>query len=250
MANAIVTLLDKAGDAEKLVQDLVKGGFDKSRVKTIAQSSAGSVISSLTTMNVPQESAQFYQEGVKRGGTLVTLDVEDNDIDRAMEIINRYETVDINTRADEFRKSGFSDFNLDQQGEVALPVVEEELRVGKRAVERGGVRVFSRVIERPVEETVSLREEKVTVERRPADRVVTNADFKEGSLEVTERGEEVVTDKQARVVEEVIVGKDVTERAETVRDTVRRTDVEVEQITGTETRTSTDTRAKGTTNKS
>lgn len=250
MANAIVTLLDKAGDAEKLVQDLVKGGFDKSRVNTIAQGSASNVVSSLTTMNVPQESAQFYQEGVKRGGTLVTLDVEDNDIDRAMEIINRYETVDVNTRADEFRKSGFSDFNLDQQGEVALPVVEEELRVGKRAVERGGVRVFSRVIERPVEETVSLREEKVTVERRPVDRTVTNADlntaFKEGSLEVTERGEEVVTDKQARVVEEVVVGKDVTERAETVRDTVRRTDVEVEEITGTET----ETRAKSTTNKS
>jgi stress response protein YsnF len=32
------------------------------------------------------------------------------------------------------------------------------------------------------------------------------------------------------VVEEVVVGKNVTEHQETVRDTVRRTDVDVEKI--------------------
>jgi len=114
-----------------------------------------------------------------------------------------------------------------------LPVVEEELQVGKREVERGGVRVFSHMSERPVEEEVRLREERARVERRPVDRPATEADlatFKEGTIEVRERGEEAVVSKQARVIEEVVVGKESTERTETVRDSVRRTDVDVEQL--------------------
>lgn len=119
------------------------------------------------------------------------------------------------------------------EGEIALPVIEEEIRVGKRTVERGGVRVRTRVEEIPVEEQVRLREETVHVERRPVNRAVTDADaaaVRGGVIEVTEVGEEAVVAKQARVVEEVVVGKEVVEHQETVRDTVRRTDVEVEQI--------------------
>jgi hypothetical protein len=89
------------------------------------------------------------------------------------------------------------------------------------------------VVERPVEETVRLRDETVHVERRPADRPATEADVaaaKEGTIEVTETDEEAVARKQARVVEEVVVHKDVQEQTETVRDTVRRTEVEVEPV--------------------
>jgi uncharacterized protein (TIGR02271 family) len=116
--------------------------------------------------------------------------------------------------------------------EVVIPVVEEELQVGKRQVERGGVRIASRVLEQPVEQAVQLREEHVTVERHPVDRPVTDADraaFQEGAIEVTERAEEPVVAKQARVVEEVVVSKDVEQRTETVQGTVRRTDVDIEE---------------------
>ncbi len=118
-------------------------------------------------------------------------------------------------------------------GDVTLPVIEEQLQVGKRAVESGGVRVHSRVTEKPVEETVTLREEEVNVERRPANREVLQADMaamRGGTIEVTEMAEQAVVAKQARVVGEVVISKDVAEREETVRDTVRRTDVEVEQL--------------------
>jgi len=121
-----------------------------------------------------------------------------------------------------------------KQGEVALPVTEEELRVGKREVQGGGVRVYSKVTEKPVQADVNLREEHVHVERRTVDRPLTEADkanaFKEGTIEVTEKSEEAVVDKQARVKEEVVVRKDVNQRTETIKDTVKRTDVQVEQI--------------------
>ncbi|MDQ6627799.1 MAG: YsnF/AvaK domain-containing protein, partial [Pseudomonadota bacterium] len=116
-----------------------------------------------------------------------------------------------------------------------LQEVEEELHIGKRAVARGGVRIFTRMTEVPVEESVRLREEHADVQRRTVDRPATEADlaaFKEGSIEVREMAEEAVVSKSARVVGEVEVGKTATERDETVRDTVRKTKVDVEQIDG------------------
>jgi uncharacterized protein (TIGR02271 family) len=111
--------------------------------------------------------------------------------------------------------------------------MEERLNVGKQEVERGGARIRSRIIEKPVEETIRLREEHVVVNRRPVDREYTDADlknFKPGEMEITEHAEVPVIGKQARVVEEVEVGKNVTEREETIRDTVRATDVNVEKF--------------------
>jgi uncharacterized protein (TIGR02271 family) len=120
-----------------------------------------------------------------------------------------------------------------REGEQAIPVVEEELQVGKREVEKGAVRVQSHVTETPVEEQVRLREEHVHVERRPVDRPLAGADaaaFQDKTIEMHESAEQAVVSKQARVVEEVVVGKEATERTETVRDTVRRTDVDVQQV--------------------
>ena len=228
---------------------------------------AGGLIGALTSAGVPEEHARYYEEGVRRGGTLVTVAASDADADEVMDIMNRHNPVDIEERASVWRETGASATagtpatatasaattattgtaaamttraaatpaqTRNVEGQEAIPVVEEELRVGKREVERGGIRVYSRMEERPVEEQVNLREEHVTVERRNVDRPATAGDFdqafKEGTIEVTERVETPVVQKQARVVEEVVVGKEATERTETVRDTVRHTDVQVEQV--------------------
>lgn len=114
-----------------------------------------------------------------------------------------------------------------------IPVTEEQMVVGKRTVEGGRVRVYGRVSEKPVEESVRLRDERVNVERRAVDRPVTDADRKgDVMVEITEMREEPVVGKQERVVEEIVVGKTAEERTETVRDKVQRRDVEVER-TGT-----------------
>jgi len=137
--------------------------------------------------------------------------------------------------------------DLTDRGEVTIPIVEEQIAVGKREVERGRVRVYTHVEEIPVQEQVNLREEQVVVERRPVDRAASTADvdaFREGTIEITERAEEAVVAKQARVVEEVVIDKEVAERTETVHDTVRRTDVDVEEL---ETGDTSVTRTTGTT---
>jgi uncharacterized protein (TIGR02271 family) len=122
------------------------------------------------------------------------------------------------------------------QGET-VQQVEEELSVGKREAVTGGVRVTTGVSEKPVEQTVTLREEKVEAERKPGDgRTLSpeeaEAAFQGKTVEVLGTSEEAEVSKQARVVGEVAVGKEVAEREETVKDTVRRTEVEVEEIGG------------------
>lgn len=114
-----------------------------------------------------------------------------------------------------------------------IPVVAEELKIGKRAFQRGGVRIYSRIIEQPVEEQVRLRDERVRVDRVPVNRETQAGDLEAGReqvYEVKEYAEEPVVSKQARVVEEVRVGKEANERVETVRETVRRTEVNVENL--------------------
>jgi uncharacterized protein (TIGR02271 family) len=127
-----------------------------------------------------------------------------------------------------------SDVGMDRPREGdTFEVVEEELRVGKREVEEGGVRISSQVTERPVEEQVELRKEHVEVERRPVDRPASPGDldtFEEGTIEVTATSEEPVIEKRARVVEEVEVHKDVERQQETIQDTLRRKDVDVEPV--------------------
>ena len=117
-----------------------------------------------------------------------------------------------------------------------IKVMEERLRVGKREVAGGAVRVRSYVVERPVEEQVRLHEERVSIERHPVDRAVTGADaaaFQERTIEARATSEEAVVGKEARVVEEIGIRKEASDRTETVRDTVRSTKVEVEDGTKT-----------------
>ena len=119
----------------------------------------------------------------------------------------------------------------DAGDERRIPVVEERLRVGKREVDRGGVRVRSYVIEEPVHEKVSLHEEHVDVQRRPVgERAATSSDelFRDQTIEVTEHGEEPVIAKEAVVKEEVVIRKTGEDRVEEIDDTVRHTEVDVD----------------------
>jgi len=192
-----------------------------------------------------------YDEAVRRGHAVVTVTASGAVLDRVVKIMNDHNPVDIDRRAAAYRAEGYErhdpsapPYSYEEAGKErerlrsessarTIPVVEEELQVGKRMIRRGGVRVFSHVVERPVEENLTLREEHVRVERRPADRVLNASDtaaLRDQTVEVTEMAEEAVISKRSRVKEEVVVGKETTERQQQVRDTVRRTEVKVEKM--------------------
>ena len=122
------------------------------------------------------------------------------------------------------------------EDEIILPVIEENLIVGKRTVEKAGVNVKTTIAEQPIAESVNLRQENVTVARNKVDLPIDETDaFKEGTFEIRTQAEVPVISKEARIVEEVVIGKEVTERTETVRDTIKRTEVEVVELDADET---------------
>lgn len=235
MAKTVIGLYDDINEAQRVADDLRANDFGSNEIMVARQNDVSRATDKLNAARIPDRDVRFYTEGINRGGALVLVETSDDRARRASEIMSQYNIVDVDTRLDQYRQGGMSDMSvstLDEEGGV-IEVVEEELQVGKRQVQRGGVRIHTHVSERPVEEQVTLRDEAVRVERRPVDRPAGDADmsaFKEGTLEVTETDEEAVVSKQARVIEEVVIEKDVDDRTETVRDTVRRTNVDVEQI--------------------
>jgi len=205
--------------------------------------------------------AKNYSDVARETEAILTIQTDSKErADQAAEILDSNGAIDVDERAAQYRQNYAQTSGTAQnqtaattpnqtantQGEMTIPVVEEQLQVGKRAVETGGVRVRSRVVEKPVEKTLRLREEHVVVDRHPVDRPATEADFnnfKEGDIEITERAEKAVVGKEARVVGEVEVGKTVEEHEKTVSDTLRKTEVDVEKL-GTDVDTDVDTNAR------
>ena len=171
------------------------------------------------------------------GGTLITVHASSSEAATcAGNLLRAHGAVDVEERGGGHREDRGSGHTQDEQ---VLPVAEEELAVGKREVSKGGLRVHTRVASVPAEETVELREEHAVLERVKVDRPAALGEefFKEQTFEVLEMAEEAVVQKRSRVKEEVRIAKQVTQRTETVRDTVRKTEVEVERnYSGTERR--------------
>ncbi len=114
--------------------------------------------------------------------------------------------------------------------EEVIALGEEVLEVGKRTENRGTARIHRFVVETPVERQVTLVSEKVVVERRrPVSDKVSGEILTEVTVEVIETEEVPTVNKRMRLREEVVVRTERTQRVETVRDTVRRDEVEIEQ---------------------
>jgi uncharacterized protein (TIGR02271 family) len=264
----ITAFFDNRADANRAMEELVEAGIPRTSIRlmpetetsstsTMAQSSYDpnrdekGFWASLGELFLPDEDRYTYAEAMHRGSIMVSATVDAAHAERAEDILEKYGTVDIDEREASWRKEGWSGYTAGAgvaastqagisganpksstaTGDEVIPIAAEQLRIGKREVNKGRVHIRSYVVETPVQEQVSLRDETVRVERRPVDRPVSAADealFRERTIDAEERDEEAVVSKEARVKEELVVKKDVEERTQTVQDKVRRTEVEVE----------------------
>lgn len=214
-------------------------------------SSIGNFFSNLFGGDDDDDTKKYAQ--VASGSSVVTVHTEtDEEAERAADILDENGAIDVNERAATYDSlttapsasmgAAFvdptpSDSYTGTDSDQTIKVIEENLAVGKRTVETGGVRLRSRIVAKPVEESVRLREERVTVNRTPVNRPATADDlnaFQDGQIELTEHAEVPVVSKTANVVEEISVNKAVTEREEVIRDTVRKTEVDVENLGSTD----------------
>jgi uncharacterized protein (TIGR02271 family) len=262
-------LYDTRAEAEAARQRL-SSAVDVESVKIIDKESSGSSGSSgnpLSGLHMSNDDRHAYHEGIRRGGFLLCAQVDgDEDPGEIIRILEESSSVDFDQRQESWRSEGWAPYSAAGTGAAAsgstlqgqsatgmtsgrtdsarsdsvveeerIPIVEEELKVGKREVTRGGARVRSYIREVPVHEQVTLREEHVQVERRPVGEAaarsgVADADLlQERTIEMRETAEEAVVQKVASVREELVVSKTATERTEQIDDTVRHTEVEVDE---------------------
>ena len=183
------------------------------------------------------EDTSVYDRSVEEGASVLTVRVPDDGVDRVTSILELHNPIDLDERAAQYTTGGATGsaapHSRRASDEGTIQLAEESLAVGKRAVSGGTTRVRRYVVETPVEEQVTLQDEKVVIDRRPITGGQTVAEFTDKTIEMTETHEEPVVSKTARVTEEVSLHKEMTDRVETVRDTVRRDEVEVEQVPGT-----------------
>ncbi len=265
--STIIAVFRSASDAQGAVRDLEAAGIPRNDIYLeSAQNTASSTegLGSRTAAHEGGVTGWFkslfgdedetehtgYQQALGQGNVMLTVDANENQLESIADALERHSPIDVHREnsATQTTATGAAlgatasaagtaaTTTRAQTGQTeAIPVIEEELKVGKRRVMRGGIRVYSRIVEQPVEEQIGLEEEKVHIERRAVNRPVGAADLQSGRdqvIEVEEYAEEAVVSKQARVVEEVVVGKDATQHTETIRDSVRHTEVNVEQLAG------------------
>ncbi len=201
----------------------------------------------------PDHDTSVYDRSIDSGSTVVTVRVPAERFEHVSAILEQHDPIDLEERAAQYAPAGVSATRTTTTaGSSATPgmstretaalaptdgslqLSEETLSVGKRAVSGGTTRIRRYVVETPVEKSVTLQTEKVSLERRPVTdgRTVNDAGFSDKTIEMTETSEEAVVSKIARVKEEVSLRKEVTERVETVKDTVRRDEVEIEKVPG------------------
>jgi len=234
----IVGVFDRYGTAEQAARKLEETRIPRESIQINPEMEAeGGGITGffrrLFGADTPEESlnqlTSQYADVIDHGGALVCVTAAKPDVDRAVDVLNQFGPIDIEAQAEGQRMTRTE--RRTSKEEQSIPIIEEELQVGKRVIRRGGVRIYEQTVEQPVEEEVTLREEHVQVERRPVDRPVTPEDernLREQSFEVSETAEEPVVSKKRRVKEEVVVSKETTERKEKIRDTVKRSEVNVE----------------------
>ena len=244
MADRTLTALyDTKAAAEDAKTRLAAAGVSSGSIDIHSEDSAsgsvkgqGGVLAGLKNMFGSHDDTHAYAEGLSRGHFLLTAKVDDDKTDVAIRVLESTGAVDFDKKQAEWKTAGWAapapSTGASPSADDTIKIVEERLVVGKREVERGGVRVRSYVVETPVSEQVSLREENVAIERHAVDRPVTAGEdaFRDRTIEMRETGEEAVVGKQAIVKEELTIRKSVGQRTEEINDTVRHTEVDVEQV--------------------
>ena len=257
MSCTVVGVFDEFNDAQAAREKLIDAGVDAQSVQLSSSRGAETAdreqhfdwrgfFARIFGLRDNNEQPGHYAEAVRRGSTALTVSLEDDaQIDTVSAVLNQCGAIDVDKRVENWRASGYTGFDpaAPAYGEEEakhererFQVLQEDVKVGKREVPGGGVRVHRRVSETPVEENVELRDERAVVERRPVDRPASDSELDrafsdDSTIEISETSEEPVVSKSARVVEEVDVGKKVSTRTQKVRDTARRADVAVENAT-------------------
>ncbi|HYC33539.1 MAG TPA: YsnF/AvaK domain-containing protein [Gemmatimonadales bacterium] len=196
----------------------------------------GGLIGALIGLGVPEEDARHFDQGLRSGGILVTVNaagradeagriLHSHGADLGPSAVGRYEDTGVQGTAG-VGATGAGSVDADRQ---RLELREEELDVDKRRVQAGEVRVRKEVVTEQRNIEVPVSREEVVIERRPASGRETASDIDAGEeIRIPLMEDQVQVDKHTRVREELEVGKRRVDETRTVSDEVRREEARID----------------------
>jgi uncharacterized protein (TIGR02271 family) len=191
------------------------------------------IAGALIGWGIPEDEAEYYEEEVKAGRFLVTVDASGRE-DEARSILHRFGGFDRTgwtaVRADrELRESAAgSACATSAEGGKAVQLREEQLKPRKSMETAGEVEVRKEVHTERKNVTVPVEREEVVIERRPVSGRAAGGDIKAEEIRIPVKEEKVTVDKEAIVKEEVNVGKRKVQDTKTVSGDVRKEELVVE----------------------
>ena len=241
----IVAVYDRAEKAREAARALASSGFVSSDISVLNSGSVsdkdasdGSVWQRLFGRSVPDEETAAYRRTINSGGAVLTLRTPDREVDRAMKILNVHGPTNFEDRSGSTLTSTRMSATAPTEicgldgAEEVLRLAEEQIDIGKQQVATGKSRIRRFLTEQPVEQQITLHEEHYEVSRREVNdpQLAKDIDWKDRTIEVIETREQPVVTKTARIAEEVVIRRRGSDHVETIRDTVRRQQLEVERV--------------------
>ncbi|MBC7907699.1 MAG: DUF2382 domain-containing protein [Rhodospirillaceae bacterium] len=232
----VIGLYEDPGKAQQVINELIQAGLQKNDVELMAQDEQ-ELESHISELGIREEDAHLYAEAVRHGKAVVRAQTSEDNAEQILELLNRNGALDLDEVAQEFEQEEERQQPAKQakpQQKQTISQAEESLTVEKRKTLQGGKRVTTKVSEQPVEQKIKLKEEKVDVRQEESDRKLSPEEaesaFKEETREFTETREVPEVKKEARETGRVEIEKSAKEREETVRDTVRKSEIKTEEI--------------------
>ena len=208
------------------------------------------------------DQAEVYEDAMRTGGVVLSLRAEEDQLPRALGILDAHEELTERSAAapgdyaaddglttapgsslthtgqstdlagsPAYSGAARSSLTGEESEEDVLRLAEERLEVGKRLVSEGSTRVRRYTVTDQVSENVSLREQHAEIFRRPLSETGApdQVDWSEKTIEVEETHEQPVVNKTAQIIEEVVLRKEQSDRVETINDSVRRQEVDIDR---------------------
>jgi uncharacterized protein (TIGR02271 family) len=249
----IVAVYDKSGKAKDAMRALEAAGFSTGDISLLNRDALtntdvndAGLWRRLFGRDVGDSQSSVYSRAIETGGAVLTLRLPESDVPRAMKILDVHPPSNLNETSANWDAASTPSSKavvppplsprmastVTTGKEEVLRLAEEHLDVGKRQVETGRARVRRFVIEEPVESQVTLHEEHAALLRRPVSdsRAIKDVDWTDKTIEITETAEQAVVNKTAHIAEEVVVRREGSDHVETVRDKIRRQQVEIERL--------------------
>jgi uncharacterized protein (TIGR02271 family) len=230
----VIASYDKSEKAKDAMRALQASGFSSSDISVLSRDSLTQAEIHETGLwrrlfgrEISEQEGAAYGRTIEAGGGLLSLRVPETEVARAIEILNVQ-----NPAAKAAAVGAVAASVVNGKDEQVFRLAEEQIDVTKRQVQKGMARIRRFITQKPVEAKVTLHEEHIAMVRRS----ITNPNFikdkeidwTDTSFVLTETDEEPVITKTAHFVEEVIVRKEGSDHVETVRDTVRRQNIDIE----------------------